>query len=382
MWQKGGLLMKGSVVIGKFKGIQIEVNGSWLVIFGLVTYMLATNYFPQNYPDWHPVLRWLMGSIIALLLFVSVLLHELSHSLVSKSLGIQVKKISLFIFGGIAQIEKEPDSPGKELKIGIAGPAMSVFLFIFLTLLANIIANFGAPEIILVPLTYIAQVNLILAIFNMVPAFPMDGGRVLRALIWHFSGNLQKATKISSSMGGLFGYFLIFTGIFWVMTGDIINGIWFILIGWFINQASHASYQQTVMSNLFDEIRVSAFMTAKVIAVDYHISVQELVDSYFYNFKFTSFPVKRFDEVIGIVNLDRVRSVPREAWKQTTAGGITTPLEDNLVVSPNDTVSTAMTKIFGNSIGRVLVMDQAALIGIVSRTDILNYLRIHSQVNR
>jgi Zn-dependent protease len=230
--------MKGSVVIGKFKGIQIEVNGSWLVIFGLITYMLATNYFPQNYPDWQPIIGWIMGSIIALLLFVSVLLHELSHSLVSKSLGIQVKKITLFIFGGIAQIEKEPDDPGKELKIGIAGPAMSVLLFILLTLLVNILTFSGAPEVIIVPLAYIAQVNIVLAIFNMVPAFPMDGGRVLRALIWRFSGNLQKATKISSSLGGLFGYFLIFTGVYWIMTGNIINGIWFILIGWFINQAS------------------------------------------------------------------------------------------------------------------------------------------------
>jgi Zn-dependent protease/CBS domain-containing protein len=373
--------MKSSVVIGKVRGIQIEVNTSWLVIFGLVTFMLATNFFPQNYPDWHPLMRWLLGSMIALLLFVSVLLHELSHSLVSISLGIQVKKISLFIFGGVAQMEKEPDAPGQELRIAVAGPAMSVFLFVLLTLLTAIFANFGASELVIVPLTYVAQVNLILAVFNMVPAFPMDGGRVLRALIWRFSGNLQNATKIASSMGGMFGYFLIFTGIFWIVTGNVINGIWFAFIGWYINQASQASYQQTVMSNLFDEIRVSEFMTDKVIVVDDQLSVQELVDSYFYHYKITSFPVKRDGEVIGIVNLERVKSVPRDEWRQTTVGGITTALEDNLVVSPDDTVSTAMTRIFSNSIGRVLVMEQAALIGIVSRTDILNYLRIHSQFN-
>jgi predicted transcriptional regulator len=136
------------------------------------------------------------------------------------------------------------------------------------------------------------------------------------------------------------------------------------------------------MSNIFDKIRVSEFMTANVTAVDYHISVQELVDNYFYQYKFNCFPVKKFEEVIGVVNFDRVKNVPKEERDQTTVGGITTPLEDNLVVSPDDTVSTAMTKIFGNSIGRVLVMEQAALIGIVSRTDILNYLRMHSQFNR
>lgn len=183
-------------------------------------------------------------------------------------------------------------------------------------------------------------------------------------------------------MGGLFGYFLIFTGIFFVMSGNIINGVWFAFIGWFINQASQASYQQMVMSNIFDEIKISEFMTANVTAVDYHISVQELVDNYFYQFKFNSFPVKRFEEVIGVVNLDRAKNIPKEEWNQTTVGGITTPLEDNLVVSPNDTVSKAMTKIFSNSIGRVLVMEQGALTGIVSRTDILNYLRIHNQFNR
>ncbi len=374
--------MKGSVVIGKVRGIEIEVNVSWLVVFGLVTYMLATNYFPQNYPDWNPALGWLLGAVIALMLFVSVLLHELSHSLVSMNFGIPVRKISLFIFGGIAQMEKEPDEPGKELKIAVAGPAMSLLLFVLLMVLAGVFAAAGAPETLLVLLTYVAQVNLILAIFNMVPAFPMDGGRVLRALIWRFRGDFQNATKIAASMGGLFGYFLIFTGIFFVMSGNIINGVWFAFIGWFINQASQASYQQMVMSNIFDEIKISEFMTANVTAVDYHISVQELVDNYFYQFKFNSFPVKRFEEVIGVVNLDRAKNIPKEEWNQTTVGGITTPLEDNLVVSPNDTVSKAMTKIFSNSIGRVLVMEQGALTGIVSRTDILNYLRIHNQFNR
>jgi Zn-dependent protease len=374
--------MKSSVVIGKVKGIQIEVNISWLVIFGLVTFMLATNYFPHNYPEWNPVLRWSLGSIIALMLFVSVLLHELSHSLVSISLGIQVKKISLFIFGGMAEMEREPDEPNKELKIAVAGPAMSVFLFVFLILLANVIAFFGAPEIIIVPLSYISNVNLILAIFNMVPAFPMDGGRVLRALIWHYSGNLQKATRIASSLGGMFGYFLIFTGIFWMLTGNLINGIWFAFIGWFINQASQVSYQQTVFSNIFNKISVREFMTSQVIVVDYHISVQELVDNYFYQYKFTSFPVKKDEDVIGIINLDQAKNVPKESWNQTTVGGITISLTDNLIVSPNDTVSTAMTKLFSNNIGRVLVMEKATLIGIVSRTDILNYIRIHDQFNR
>lgn len=373
--------MKGSFVIGKIKGIEIEINISWFVIFGLVIFMLAKSYFPQNYPDWSPVLRWVSGSIIALLLFASVLLHELSHSLVSIGLGIEVKKITLFIFGGLAQIEGEPDDPIKELKIAIAGPAMSIFLFVLFLVLAGIAALLGAPDYVAVLLNYLADINLILAIFNMVPAFPLDGGRVFRALVWHFKGNLQYATKIASAMGNTFGYFLIFIGIFWMLTGDFLDGIWFAFIGWFISQASQSSYQNTLISDIFNKIHVSEFMTDKVVAVDYFISVQELVDHYFYKYKYFCFPVKRNEEITGIVSIDNINSVPKESWNQTTVGRITVPLNDSLIVSSGETVSAAMNKLFANRIGRVLVMDGDKLIGIVSRTDILNYIRIHSQLN-
>jgi Zn-dependent protease/CBS domain-containing protein len=374
--------MKGSIAIGKIRGIQLEINISWFVVFGLVIFTLATGYFPQNYPAWDPVLKWTISSIIALLLFSSVLLHELSHSLVSKSLGIEVKKISLFIFGGIAQIEKEPDGPVKELKIAIAGPATSILLYILFTILANIVVAFRASEVIAVLLAYVGNVNLVLAIFNLVPAFPLDGGRVLRAIIWYLSGNLQNATRIASSMGSIFSYFLIFIGIFGMFSGTFISGIWFIFIGWFINQASQSSYQNMVMSDIFNKIPVSEFMTDKVMTVDCYLSVRELVDSYFFKYRFASFPVRRNEEVIGIVNRDRVKDLDKELWNQTTVNSITDPLNDNLIVSPDECVSDAMKKLFSNEIGRVLVMDQAKLIGIVSRTDILNYIRIHSQFNK
>jgi Zn-dependent protease len=371
-----------SIAIGRIKGIQLEINISWFIVFGLVIFTLATSYFPQYYPAWDPLLKWTISSIIALLLFISVLLHELSHSLVSVSLGIDVKKISLFIFGGIAQIEKEPDVPAKELKIAIAGPAVSVLLFIIFTMLANIIAAFGTSEVITVLLAYVANVNLVLAIFNLVPAFPLDGGRVLRAIIWYFTGNLQRATRIASSMGSIFSYFLILIGIFGVLSGTFISGIWFIFIGWFINQASQSSYQNMVMTDIFNKIHVSEFMTDKVMTVDSYIPVQELVDSYFYKYRFASFPVRRNEVVIGVVNRDRVKKLDKEHWSQTTVGSITDPLNDNLIVSPDESVSSAMKKLFSNEIGRVLVMDQEKLIGIVSRTDILNYIRIHSQFDQ
>lgn len=374
--------MRRSISLGKIKGIEIEINISWFIIFGLTAYMLASSYFPQYYPQWSTAMMWISSIVIALLLFTSVLIHELSHSLVSIGMGIQVKRISLFIFGGIAQIEEEPNDPLKELKIALAGPAMSVLIFVILSLLSNIFSHFQTPEYFLVILTYVANVNLVLAVFNMVPAFPLDGGRVLRALLWHFKGSMQNATKIASSLGNLFGFALISLGIFLMLTGYFFNGIWFIFLGWFINQASQSSYQSTIMSDIFNKIHISEFMTAKVIIVDYYISLMELTDNYFFKYKYASFPVRKDEEIIGLISLDNMKKVDRAEWSQTTVGRITTPLSENLIVSPNDSVSAAMKKLFGNGLGRVLVMDQGNLIGIVSKTDILNYIRIYGQLGQ
>jgi Zn-dependent protease/CBS domain-containing protein len=374
--------MKGSFKIGKIKGILIEVNASWFVIFALVTYTLASGYFPVYYPDFDPTTRWVSSSAIALLFFVSVLLHELSHSLVSLKLGMPVKSITLFIFGGIAQIEQEPDEPMKELKMAIAGPGMSIFLFGLFLLLSIIFKNFGAPEAAVVSLGYLSTINLSLAIFNLVPAFPLDGGRVLRAIIWRFTGNLQKSTKITSAMGSIFGYFLIAFGVLLLLNNYIINGIWLVFIGWFINQMSKDSYQSMLLSDIFDKINIREFMTGKVVTVDRSMSVQELVDNYFYKYKFAIFPVSQDGRIIGIVSAASVKQLETGARSQATVGSITTPLSDKLIISPDDIVSTAMTRLRSNGIGRVLVMDQNNLLGIVSNTDILNYLWIRNQINK
>jgi len=374
--------MKRSLVIGSVRGIEIEVHISWLIVFALITWTMATTFFPQSYPDWSASTQWALSAIIALLLFVSVLLHELSHSLVSIKMGNEVKKITLFIFGGVAHLEDEPDHPLNELKMAIAGPAMSIFLGLLLMLTANLLGTAGAPEQVTVPLAYMADVNLILAIFNLVPAFPLDGGRVLRAIIWHFKGDLRLATKIASSAGALFGYMLIFSGVFVLMAGDFINGIWVAFIGWFIQQMSQASYQQTVFSDIFKNIQVKDFMTPEVVTVDYLQSVQELVDSYFYKYKYAVFPVLREGVVIGIVAVDQIKKLARDSWPQTPIGKVTFVLTEDLVITPRENVSVAMNKLFNNGIGRVLVMDQGQLLGIVSRTDILNYMRIRNQLDR
>ncbi|SHF06039.1 site-2 protease family protein [Alkalibacter saccharofermentans] len=373
--------MKGSIVIGKIKGISIEINISWLVIFALLTFMLATSYFPVNFPEWDAALNWMLAAIMTVMFFASVLLHELSHSLVSIKLGLEVKRITLFIFGGMAQIEKEVDDPVQELKIAIAGPAMSVALSALFFLTANVLTAAGAQEYFVVPFTYLATVNIILAIFNMVPAFPLDGGRVLRAIIWKVKGDMQKATKIASSLGSFFGYFLIFNGVFLALAGNLFNGVWFLFIGWFITQASQSSYQHVLMNDMFNKICVNKFMTENIVAVEYYVNLQQLVEEYYYKYKFSMFPVMRLDEVMGIVTIDEIKKVDRAIWDETTVGSISRKLTEDFVVSPRDTVSTAMEKVFKNGVGRVLVMEDGNMLGIVSRTDILNYIRINAQLD-
>lgn len=374
--------MRGSFVIGRIRGIDIEINFSWLLIFALMTYMLATSYFPLNYPDWGPALWWLLGASAALLLFASVLLHELCHSLVSVSLGLPVKRITLFIFGGVAQIEGEPDEPMKELKIALAGPAMSIVLGIVFLLLAGVLAGAGTPQYVSVLFGYLGTINLMLAAFNLVPAFPLDGGRVLRAILWHFKGDMQGATRIAASAGGAFGYTLIFLGIFLVLAGNLANGIWMAFIGWFIAQAAQSSYQQMLLSDIFTKIPVRDFMTTQVIIVDYFISVQDLVDKYFYKHKYAFFPVRQQDQITGIVSLNNVRNLPQADWPRTTVGRIVTPLQENLIVRPDEAVAAVMNKLFANGVGRVLVMEGSQLLGLVSRTDVLNYMRIHGQLSQ
>ena len=381
-FKRGGTPIKNSISIGKIKGIEIEINISWLVIFGLITFMLATNYFPQTYPNWSGGLMWVISLIISLLFFASLLAHELSHSIVSKSLGLDVKKISLFILGGIAQIEKEPDKASDEFKIAIAGPAMSVFLFLVFGALSIIFTNLGLSEVLIAPTLYLSQVNLILAIFNMIPAFPLDGGRVLRSVIWYFKKDVNVATKIASFLGIVFAYVLIFLGVLGVLSGNTINGIWLVFIGWFLNQQSKGSYQSMVMNNIFEGVKLSKIMSKEVISVPSDMLIEQVIEDYFYKHNFVSFPVIDENTVKGIVTLDTLKTITKEERKSKRAVDITIPLNDNLRVSEKDSVSEAMEKIFSNRVGRVLVIDEDLLIGIVSRSDILKYIKINSELNR
>ena len=241
----------------KIFGIQINLDVSWFIVFFLITFTFATGFFPYQYPGYNPLLYWLVSAIAAILLFVSVLLHELGHSLVARKFGIPVKEIDLFIFGGVAMIEEEAHSPKEEFLIAIAGPVVSIslgFLFLVLAIL------YPRDDLINGLINYLMYANFLIGLFNLIPAFPLDGGRILRAFLWQKTGDLLKATKAASDAGKLFGIFLVIVGIFYLIAGYFINGVWLILIGFFVFNAAIKNYEASKFRLHLARYKVENFM--------------------------------------------------------------------------------------------------------------------------
>lgn len=374
--------MNNTIKIGKIKGIQIELHLSWFIIFGLVTISLATNYLPSKYSNWSVQSRWLIGILTSLMLFTSVLIHELAHGIVSIQSGIKVKRIALVLFGGIAEMENEPDEPKKEFKIALAGPLSNFILAGIFYLLSYIVTTRGISDTIYIPLRYIANINFILAVFNMMPALPLDGGRVFRAIIWQSTKDLKKATKIISVIGSAMGNITVFIGVFLVFTGNFFTGLWIGLIGWYLLQSSNSSYRGEILSNTLNKIKIGEFMSDEVITISENSSINHLIEHYFYKYKYSSFPVTRNDRLVGIVTLDIVKLVDKEERDTKLVGEIMYPRNENLTVDIIDTVDIAMKKITQNKAGRVIVVDEEEnIVGIVSSTDILNYIKVYNELH-
>jgi len=280
-------------------GIPIKIDISWLVIFVLVTWTLAAGYFPAQFKGMPEYQAWFYSVLSAMLLFISILLHEISHSIVAKRTGLPIKEITLFIFGGVAQMTKEPDDPGQEFVIAIAGPAMSFVLVIFFTIVYFLSTYYYRYSPISAMFKYLAFINFGMIVFNMVPGLPLDGGRVLRAILWYFTGNLHKSTKISSSLGKGFGFLLSLLGVFMVLKGNLNSGIWFIIIGLFLVQAARMSYENVHIARFLQGVQVRDAMMPVSIAVPSNITLEELANAYFLRHSYKGYPVIRMGEVEG-----------------------------------------------------------------------------------
>ena len=369
--------MRNSLRLFRIAGIDIGIHYTWILIFALLTWSLAQGFFPQLYPGWDTMTYWITGVVAALLLFISVLIHELAHSLIAQARGMTVASITLFIFGGVSNLEEEPKKPKVELAMSIVGPLASLALAGIFWGFVQLVANRQSP--IAATLTYLALVNAILAGFNLLPGFPLDGGRVLRSLIWHRTGSLVKATNIAATVGRFMGWGLIAFGLFQIFAGNLIGGIWFAFIGWFLSSSADASRREITLRDQLSGVRVKEVMTTDPTAISPDTSVVELVSNVLRKQHGRAVPVCRNGQVLGIVTVTDVKELPQEKWGETTVSEIMAhqPLYS---VTPEDDLDTALKLITKHDINQVLVLQDDRCAGLVSRSDILAHLKLSQEL--
>jgi Zn-dependent protease/CBS domain-containing protein len=357
-------------------GVTVQIHFTWFIAVWVISWSLAQGVFPHQIPGLPSGTYWTMGVAGALLLFGSVLVHEFGHALTARWLGIPTRSITLFLFGGVAQIAREPERPAHEFWVAIAGPATSVALAGLFWL--------ATPRGLPVPATelmgYLSWVNLLLAGFNMIPAFPLDGGRVLRAILWKFLG-LERATRITTTLGHVTAAAFIVLGVFATFTGHVINGLWLILIGWFLDQGAGASYQQLILSNALRGVRVQDIMTADVITLDANLTIEEAVSDYFLPLKHGGYPVTWGDRLVGILTLHDVKQVPRDKWKERRVRDTMTPIAAAKTVRPGAAAYDALARMVQTGVGRLLVVDaDGELAGILTRSDLMHLIRMRTEI--
>jgi Zn-dependent protease/CBS domain-containing protein len=362
-----------SFKLGRIFGIPVSVDVSWFIVFLLITYTLATAYFPKSMS---PELRWFSGAIAALLLFGSVLLHELMHCVVAKKNGIGISGITLFIFGGVSKMTGEPGTPGSEFKMAVAGPATSIALsiiFFAISMLGRHVLGQVAYQIVF----YLAAINLTLGIFNLIPAFPLDGGRVFRSIIWAYTHNYDKATRIAAGIGQGFGYLFIAGGVAFMLLvpGGFLSGLWLAFIGWFLNNAAVQSYQQVTLKNALSGVTVETVMTSDFPHVNPNSTIDEFVHDYLLRYDYAVFPVTEDDNLLGTITVNEVRNVPRDHWQTVTVRELAKPVDQDKIIDENDDAFDALTHMASGDDRRLLVMHEGKLKGMVTQDSIVHLIR-------
>jgi Zn-dependent protease/CBS domain-containing protein len=370
--------MRGSLRLGKIAAIDVYAHPSWFIVFVLLTWSLASSWFAQLFPGWLTSTYWLAAFISALLLFVCVLVHEFSHALVARAYGLRVEHITLFIFGGVATIEEEAKRPGIEFQIAIVGPLTSLLLALVAFLLGEPFRGSGSPTEAV--LDYLVVSNVLLGIFNLIPGFPLDGGRVLRSIIWKVTGNVGQATRIASYVGQGFAYAFILLGIVGFFTGNVFNGLWTIFIGWFLLNAAQTARTQVALQDMLQGISVDKVMNPRPVTVPANISLQKLVDAYFIPQGIHAAPVMQGEYLAGLITLTDIARVERERWAYTPVGHVMRLLEQVNVTAPEQPLHALLEVMVTQGINEVPVVQEGQLVGLVSRESILRYLQVRQQL--
>lgn len=370
--------MRSSIRLFRIAGIDIGIHYTWIFIFVLIAWSLAQGFFPQAYPGWSTTTYWVTGFVASLLLFVSVLLHELAHSLVARARGLPVRSITLFIFGGVSNLEEEPQQPRVEFVMSIVGPLTSLVLAGVCWGLFKLMAGQSTP--VAATLFYLALINALLAGFNLLPAFPLDGGRVLRSILWGTTGSLTKATNIAAISGRVFSWLFIGYGVYQLLwVGNLFGGLWIAFIGWFLGNAADTSRREVGLREQLTGVRVQDVMDPSPVAVSPATLVWDLVRDTFRQYRRRAVPVSQGNQAVGIITFTDVRELPQERWAQTPVEEIMTrtPLYS---VAPEDDLSSAMKLIAQHDINQVLVLKQGQLVGLLSRADIIQYLQLSQEL--
>jgi Zn-dependent protease/predicted transcriptional regulator len=362
-------------------GIQIAVDGSWLIVFALVLWSLSAGYFPLHYPG-HPwTIYWLTGLAATVLFFASVLLHELSHSFVAGWLGQPVRRITLFIFGGMAHLSGEPKSPGAEFKIAAVGPLTSLLLGTLFWAIAMGAESVWAHPLMTGVFRYLAFINAALAVFNLLPGFPLDGGRMLRALFWWRSQDLRTATARAADWGRGIAIGLMVLGAVQIAAGALVGGLWLILIGMFLRGAARAGYYGVALQQTLGHIHVRDIMVSNPVSIDPRASVTEAVEQYFLRYGYAGFPVASDGRVRGLLTLFKVQDCPVEERSIRRVSDIMRPLDDSMRISPSATVSEALHQMVEADTGRLLVMEGDQLQGLITRSVIARFVQVKTALN-
>jgi Zn-dependent protease len=358
-------------------GFSVYVDLSWIIIAVLITWSLAVGFFPFYYPGFTMTSYWIMGVLGALGLFLSIIFHEMSHSLVSREFGLEIRGITLFIFGGVSEMTEEPADSKTEFYMAVAGPLSSVVLGVVFAGIYRLGSGAQWSPQALAVVGYLAIINFVLAVFNILPAYPLDGGRVLRSALWKWKGNLKWATRIASRIGAGFGLALILMGVLNIITGSFIGGMWWVLIGLFLRNASQTSYTQLLMQRALSGEPVRNFMKRDPVSVSGTMPVDELVHDYLYRYHYKMFPVKdEAGNLTGCVTLDRIKDVPRPEWGTKRVRDLVSGCSEKNTVEPSTDAMQVMARMNREGVSRFLVTDHGHLEGIVTLRDLFDFISV------
>lgn len=364
--------MEESIRLGRIAGIPIGLNWSLIVVFWLITWGLAGEIYPRTYPGYDAPAYWTAATITSVVFYASLLAHELGHSIVARRKGVEVQGITLWLFGGVAKLGGEATTPQAELRIAAIGPFVSLAVAAVMGIATFVLHAFDAPDLVAGVTSWLAWINLILAVFNLAPAAPLDGGRVLRAFLWMRSGDPVASAVSAARAGAVFGAVLIGLGLLEFAVGAGLGGLWFVFLGWFLRSAAKAEEAQAVVRGALEGVRVGDVMSPDPVTGPGWYTVQAFLDEYVLRLRHSSYPVRSYEDgLAGLVTLARLRSVPPEQRATTRVADVACPMDEVVRTTPDEMLVDLLPRLAGCTDGRALVLDaHGELVGILSHTDV------------